>query len=138
MGVSFCQVRTFLLCLAGQKSSWWTRGFPRHIERSPKVTVSHLGPGAPSVLLSILACWSSAALTKVAIWLGGCWKNLINDCCGWAKRWLWADRRPAKAGQCSRMWCSSSTALIDLQMRQVLSFLCSWGTWHRPVCTSSW
>ena len=42
------------------------------------------GPGA-----STLACWSSAALTRVAVWPGECWKSLNHDYCSWGKRWLW-------------------------------------------------
>ena len=66
------------------------------------------------VLPSTLVCWSSAALTKVAVWSGGWWKNLNSDYCGWAERWLWADRRFAKPGQCSKRW-------LTCKFRRVLS-----------------
>ena len=45
-----------------------------------KVSDCQKGPGAHPALPSTLACQSSAVLTKVAIWLGGCRKNLNNDC----------------------------------------------------------
>ena len=41
---------------------------------------------------------------------------LCNDCCGCAKSWLWANLRSSQPGQCSKVWGSSSTALVDLQV----------------------
>ena len=52
-----------LVSIEKQLENW---GTPRHIEGSPKVSVTHLGPDAHPVMPSTSACWRNAALTYVA------------------------------------------------------------------------
>lgn len=78
IGLNLLQVRDLWFALQVKKQLVESHGTWRgHIT----ACVSYEGPGAHLVMLSTLACWGSAALTEVAIWIGGCWKKFNHDCC---------------------------------------------------------